>query len=214
VGSTVLRSFEDFAAHYQLTEDQRTALRTYDAELLAVSAHTNLIARGTIPERWSRHYQDSAQLLPFLPLENARLLDLGAGAGFPGMVLRILTAERTGLRFTFCDSVQKKAAFLRQAAAKAGLPDVQVVDQRAETALRGERFDVVTARAVTSLSQLLALAGPLLAPGGMLIAPKGRRAQVELDEASEDWSFDLERHPSETDAEASILIMRNLEARR
>ncbi|MCQ8183813.1 16S rRNA (guanine(527)-N(7))-methyltransferase RsmG [Parvularcula maris] len=208
-----MRDLEGFAALHNATDRQVEALQVYDEELLSTSAHTNLIARSTLEDRWSRHYHDSAQLLPLLPKAPYRLLDLGTGAGFPGMVLRILTMEEEGARYTFCDSVQKKAAFLSRVAEKAQLPLARIVPARAEQAFRDERFDVITARAVTNLTALLSLAAPLLATEGRLIAPKGRRAQVELDAASEDWSFDLERHDSKTDAEASILVLRNIEAR-
>jgi 16S rRNA (guanine527-N7)-methyltransferase len=164
-------------------------------------------------ERWARHYADSAQLAKFLPDQPSDLLDLGAGAGFPGVVLRILTLDRTDMRCTFCDSVQKKAAFLSRVVAEAGLPACRVVADRAERALLGQGFDVITARAVTALPKLLHLTRPLLKPDGLLIAPKGRRAQMELDEAAEEWSFRVEQYPSETDPEASVLLLRELKAK-
>jgi 16S rRNA (guanine527-N7)-methyltransferase len=208
----VLDSQESFASHYELGPSQREALRTFDRLLLETNAHTNLIARSTTEQRWERHYADSAQLLPLMPDTPFDHLDIGSGAGFPGVVLRILTMDREDTSCTFCDSVQKKAAFLSQVVTEARLPRTKVLATRLDPRRDGHGFDVITARAVTALPGLIALVAPRLKPGGMLIAPKGRRAQEELDAARKAWSFDLETVPSQTDPSATILLIREPKA--
>ena len=106
------------------------------------------------------------------------------------------------------------ASFLSRAAAAAGLQNVSVRSDRVETFDRNLTYDVITARAVTALPALLELAIPRLRPGGLMIFPKGRRAQVEVDAAQEQWSFQIESRPSLTDPEAAILLIREPKRRR
>lgn len=180
----------------------------FDRELLATSAHTNIVARSSLDSRWNRHYLDSAQIFACLPQNAACLLDIGSGAGFPGAVLAILAAgRRPQLSLTLCDSVGKKVAFLRRSVAAAGLANTNFTSKRVEALEPDHPFDVITARAVTALGGLLELAVPHLAPGGLMIFPKGRRVELELDEAREQWSFDLETRSSMTDDEARILLI-------
>ena len=139
-------------------------------------------------------------------------MDIGSGGGFPALPLAVMAAERRpDLALTLCESVRKKASFLEQAADAADLSNVTVRNVRAEALT--DRFEVVTARAVASLDKLLALAVPLLRPGGTLIAPKGRRASEELDEAKKTWRVTAKRVKSETDPDAVVLILTDMERR-
>ncbi|GGY46442.1 16S rRNA (guanine(527)-N(7))-methyltransferase RsmG [Parvularcula lutaonensis] len=205
-----LDSAEAFFAHIDASPEERARFRAYDAELIETAAHTNIVARGSLPERWERHYADSAQLWALLPNSARRLLDFGSGAGFPGMVLAILAADRVpALRLSLCDSVGKKAAFLQRVIERTGLRNVIVSNRRVENFPEHDRFDTITARAVTALPGLLDFAVPRLAEGGTMIFPKGQRAQQEVDEARERWSFDLESMASQTDPDARILLIRD-----
>ncbi|MEM6914179.1 MAG: RsmG family class I SAM-dependent methyltransferase, partial [Pseudomonadota bacterium] len=116
--------------------------------------------------------------------------------------------RRPDLRCTLCESVQKKAAFLREATKAGGLSRTSVAALRVESLQKVQRYDVITARAVTALPRLLELAIPVLAPNGTLLFPKGRRAQQELDQAKEQWSLEVETVPSTTDPDASIFVIR------
>nr|WP_269815609.1 16S rRNA (guanine(527)-N(7))-methyltransferase RsmG [Parvularcula mediterranea] len=191
------------------SEAEAERFSAYDAALVETSVHTNLVARKSLPDRWERHYADSAQLWPLLPDNAENALDFGSGAGFPGMVMAIMCEERRpALSWTLCDSVGKKAAFLAAVAQKAQLDRCQVLSGRVESLARKKAYDLITARAVTALPGLLELATPLLAIGGTMIFPKGQRAQQEVDAAREQWSFELETVASQTDRDAAILVIR------
>lgn len=187
-----------------------TRFAAFDAELVETSEHTNIVARASLPQRWERHYADAAQLWPHVQKADGPLLDIGSGAGFPGMVLAILAADRSpALHLTLCDSVGKKTAFLSRAAQRAGLENLTVTNRRVENFWPEKRYGLITARAVTALPGLLDLAVPRLLPGGTMIFPKGQRAQQEVDEARKRWSFDLESMASQTDPDARILLIRD-----
>ena len=205
-----LKSADDFYRSIEASEPERTALAAIDACFAQTAAHTNLVARSTLPERWFRHYADSAQLWPLVPDNAQTLLDIGSGGGFPGLVLGTFAEFRRGdMRCTLCESIQKKAAFLREAIHAGGLTRTSVAALRVEALPKVQHFDVITARAVTALPKLLDLAAPKLADGGTLLFPKGRRAEQELDEAREQWSLEVDQVPSATDPEASILVIRS-----
>ncbi len=201
------------ASAYGLTPAEAQRLEIYDAQLLQASSHTNLIARSTLPQRFERHYADSFQLWEHLPASAMSFLDIGSGAGFPGLLLALLAADRRpDLHLTLCDSVGKKASFLAETTQKMGLSNVSVTADRAETLRR--RFDVVAARAVTALPRLLDLAAPRVARNGLLILPKGRNSEEELAEARKRWTMNAKRVQSHTDPEATILLLSNPEPRR
>ena len=199
-------TLEDVACRFSLSKEEGAALAAFDAFFCETAAHTNLVARSTLSGRWVRHYADSLQLWPLVPDGATCLLDIGVGGGFPGIPLAILAARRRpSLRLTLVDSVGKKARFLSEAVQRLGLANADVQDARVEAL--GTRYDVVTARAVAALPTLLDLAAPRLAPGGMLIAPKGAKADQELAEARSRWRLQAKRVDSVTDPDAAILVI-------
>jgi 16S rRNA (guanine527-N7)-methyltransferase len=167
-------------------------------------ATTNLVAPATLPHIWSRHVVDSAQLVGLAPADAAIWVDLGSGAGFPGLVVAALSPERVKVHLV--ESNLKKAAFLREAARAMGI-DVAVHALRIERALAeaAGAADVVSARALAPLPALLGLAEPLLKTGAIGLFPKGRGASVELTQAAECWRFKASLHPSLTDPDARII---------
>lgn len=160
----------------------------------------NLVGASTLADPWRRHVLDSAQLAPLVPATARRLVDLGSGAGFPGLVLAAL---RPDLEVTLAESDQRKAAFLREAARAMGLSPL-VHAARLETLPAGT-FDVVTARALMKLDKL-ALLLPRLAPsGGRGLFPKGRTAKKELTEIRKIETLRATLQPSRSDPEGTIV---------
>jgi 16S rRNA (guanine527-N7)-methyltransferase len=159
----------------------------------------NLIGRADMPHAAARHLADALQLQPLIPQGTARGIDLGSGAGFPGLVL----AAATGLPFDLIEADQRKAAFLREAARVLGAP-VQVHATRIE-AVDLAPAPLVTARALAPLPRLLELAAPLLAAGGTALFPKGAGVAAELTAAARRWHMRVDQVPSHTEAGAVIL---------
>ena len=174
--------------------------------LEAANGRTNLVGSASLAEFWTRHFLDSAQLIALAP--QARLwADLGSGAGFPGLVLAILLADRPGVRIHLVDSRRLRCEFLADVVAALDLP-AQVHLGRAEaTPLCVE---VVTARALAPLPRLLALAEPSLKPGVRGLFLKGAEVDSELAEARKSWRFELTIHPSLSDPRGRILDLTEL----
>lgn len=166
-------------------------------------ATTNLVAPSTLDAVWTRHVADSAQLARLVPETASVWVDIGSGAGFPGLVV---AAMRPDMRVHLVESNAKKAAFLR-AAARAMDLDVMVHGARAEAVIGAalKSADVVSARALASLTELLGLAAQLLKTGAVGLFPKGREAVAELTEAKKSWRFEASLSPSLTDREARIV---------
>lgn len=158
-------------------------LGAYLALLLAMNEQMNLTAVSKPEDAWSRHVLDALSLAPRLldMPAGARVLDVGSGGGVPGIPLAI---ARPDVHVTLLDSTEKKVAFLRAAAAQLGLTNVEAVCGRAERVDVDEPFDVVTARAVAKLSELLPWTARFAKKGGRLLFIKGARAEIELEEAA------------------------------
>jgi 16S rRNA (guanine527-N7)-methyltransferase len=173
----------------------------------------NLIATSTLPDIWRRHVADSAQLVPLFP-EARDWVDLGSGAGFPGLVVAILLAEKS-CTVHLLESNQRKCAFLRVAVRETGAPAI-VHDGRIEATLANwrEPVDIVTARALAPLSGLLTHAAPLIHRGARAAFFKGRDFVREIEEASKYWDFDLVQHPSKTNESGVILEIRRVAAKK
>jgi 16S rRNA (guanine527-N7)-methyltransferase len=154
------------------------------AALVASSPH-NLVSRRARAELSTRHVPECVALAGLLPAGPARLLDVGSGGGFPGIVIAITRPE---LEVHLLDSTAKKTEFLAETVHELGLGNVTVHTGRAEELARGElrsSFDLITARAVAALDRLLAWTVPFLAPEGVLYAVKGERWRDELERATE-----------------------------
>jgi len=181
-------------------------LETYAALLVKWQAKINLVGPATLPDLWRRHFLDSAQLLPLLPAGSGTLADLGSGAGFPGLVLAIMTDWRVHL----VDSDQRKCAFLRQVALDCGVLDRVTIHAKRIEQVTGIAADVVTARACAPLDELLGLAAPHLGENGTALFLKGAQAEEELTQAERRWTMRLERRASLSDAAGSILTITDL----
>lgn len=186
----------------------RETLSRLDA-LVALLDHwaprINLVAPSTLRDVWSRHIDDSLQLLEAHAPLAGPWVDLGSGAGFPGLVV---AAARPDIAVTLVESDHRKCAFLTAATHAMGL-SCAISPTRAEI-LPAISAHVVSARALAPLPRLLPLAAPLLAPGGVLLAAKGRTAVHEVSEARQEWCMTLRSVPSRTAPDAVILVITDL----
>lgn len=187
------------------------ALETFLGCLVKWSAKTNLVSAADQGRLWQRHVLDSLQLVALAQGAGPRWIDLGSGAGFPGLVVAIARNAEEGGPVTLVEANRKKAAFLAAAIAETGAR-ASVRPIRAES-LPQEAYDVVSARALAPLPTLLSLARRFCGPSTLGLYPKGREADAEVTAARERYAFDLTRHPSSSDPEATILAVRALAMR-
>ncbi len=170
----------------------------------------NLIGARTASDIWDRHIIDSAQIYPLAPKNFSHWADFGSGAGFPGIVIAILSAQNNpDATVSLVESDHRKAVFLRTAARVLELR-VQVLAERVEN-LSPLNADVISARALGTLVMLIKLSHPHLTPGGVAIFPKGRRALEEIAAAEVTWLFDHDATPSMTDPDARILRIERIQ---
>jgi 16S rRNA (guanine527-N7)-methyltransferase len=179
--------------------------------LIAWQKHTNLVARSTVPVIWTRHVADSLQLLDLAPQAKV-WVDLGSGAGFPGIVIACALAGTEGAKVHLVESIGKKATFLREAA-QVTIAPATIHAMRIEDFVdkAPESIDVVAARALAPLPKLLTLAYPLLKKGALGLFPKGQDVASELTEAAKYWKIEHSLIRSRTDEKAQILVVRHLE---
>jgi 16S rRNA (guanine527-N7)-methyltransferase len=174
----------------------------------------NLVAAGTLAEVWTRHVADSLQLLEHAP-DFREWVDLGSGAGFPGLVVAIASRSRPQRHFTLVESNNKKAAFLRAAIRESG-SNATVAAERIEAhapKMAGSA-DIVSARALAPLPKLLALAAPYLHAESAMICPKGQDYVQEIGAASQSFDFDVVDYESATDSGGRVLILSHLRPKR
>ena len=205
---------ESFAEAFNVPHETILRLTRYAAQLTHWQKSINLVARSTLPELWSRHFADSAQLRSLAP--DARLwLDLGSGAGFPGLVVAILQTDVPDFRMDLVESNAKKCAFLAEVARATEAPvDIHAmrIEQLPEKA-QSLRPDVVSARALAPLPRLLELAEPFFGEGTRGLFLKGRGTEAEIEAAKAGWNFTLRRHRSLTADDALIVEVANLQRR-
>ena len=177
-------------------------LTTYVAVLDKWRQRINLIGPGSVDDIWRRHVLDSAQAWPQIAEADGPLLDLGSGAGLPGLIFSILGASNV----TLVDSDQRKAVFLREAVRAAGVKP-RIVAQRFDAALSNEAgsYDVVTARAVASIAKLMPILRKALKPEGYALLLKGAQAEKELTEAQKSWTLRYALTPSITGGGGQIV---------
>lgn len=197
------------AALLPLTPAVRDRLEAYVALVRRWQEVKNLVAPSTLPVIWSRHVADSAQALLAAPMAR-RWLDLGSGAGFPGLVTAILIADEPGAAVTLVEANGRKAAFLMAVARELKLP-VKVISERIESVAQRHAdigaVDAVSARALAGLPQLLAYAEPWLAAGALGVFHKGQDFGNECQDATHAWVFDLVKHPSRIEADSVVAVL-------
>lgn len=170
----------------------------------AETRQQNLVARSTLGDFWTRHIFDSAQLCAYAQ-PGSRWLDIGSGAGLPGVVIALLTNDPV----TLVEPRKLRAAFLQRCVDELALDAVEVIPAKVEKL--DERFDAITARAVASIDVLLGLSHRLSHAKTRWILPKGRSGAIELAEAKHNWQGRFRTVPSVTDEEAVIVLAEGIE---
>lgn len=178
-------------------------IEIYVRMLTEWQAAINLVAPSTLPHIWERHILDSAQIYPLIRPGEA-VIDLGSGGGLPAILLAILGAEHV----TMIESDQRKCVFLREVSRETSLGNVTILNKRLEQ-VDSIKASVVTARALASLSQLVAWATPLLAPQGRMVFLKGQDYQAEIDVLSGAFNGKIDLIQSITDDKAKIVVLQN-----
>jgi 16S rRNA (guanine527-N7)-methyltransferase len=204
---------EAFREVFAVSRETLDRLATYEALLKTWQRTINLVAPSTLGDIWHRHFADSAQLVPLAP-PNAKIwVDVGSGAGFPGLVAAIMLAENGQCRVVLVESDSRKAAFLSEVARKTGVA-VEIVAARIEKIATQDKFgaiDVLSARALAPLDKLLELVAPMFSANTTALLLKGRDAFLEIEDAQKHWKFDAALTPSLTEREAQVVAIRNLQ---
>lgn len=181
-------------------------LKHYQRLLEVWQKKLNLVSPLSLSDGWNRHFVDSYQLLSYLPPDARSLIDLGSGAGFPGLVLAILKRETLSVSLVEADF--KKCMFLEIVSRETTSP-VTILNSRIED-LEGIQGDIITARGLSPLSQLLNYAFPVMNEKSVGLFLKGKEVDKEIEEARKKWEFDLEIYPSLTDCKGRILRIEHL----
>ncbi len=200
---------EQFAAAADVSRETFQRLKAMDVVLIDWSSRHNLIARSTIEDRWRRHYLDSVQLVPLLPAGVKTLVDLGSGAGFPGLILAAMLAEKD-VHVTLIESTGKKAAFLLAAGEAMGLANLKVIPARIEAVVLPSPPDIITARALARLDKLLRYGHGIGGKNTRYFLLKGQDVADELTDATKSWHMEVIPHRSVTDPGATILEIAKL----
>jgi 16S rRNA (guanine527-N7)-methyltransferase len=204
-------------AMFDVSRETTARLDRFVRLLLTWQRRTNLIANSTIPTLWVRHVADSLQLLDLAPPSAARppvWVDLGSGAGFPGLVIACVFADLPGACVHLIESNGKKVAFLRAAVNETGAAAVVHAGRIEDIGpTLASDAHVVTARAVAPLNELLMLVAPILKKGAQALLPKGQDVEIELTEATKYWNIKAEIVPSRTSPTGRIVVVREVSKR-
>ena len=187
-------------------------VQSYLGVLDAWRDRINLIGPGEGRHLWRRHVLDSLQLVGQIPGDATKIVDLGSGAGFPGLLIACAMAERSGVSVTLVEKSVRKSQFLQAAIAEVGLP-ARVTNVRIEEAPH-ERYDLLTARALAPLPKLLGYADVWLKPSGKALLMKGKDTAAELEEARADWTFEMSDRASLSSPEGRVLEISSISPRR
>ena len=179
-------------------------LQVYNSLLCRWNRVVNLVGQSTLKDSWARHFGDSAQIFAPIYELKGRLVDLGAGAGFPGLVLAIMGIENV----TLVESDGRKCRFLKEVANQTKTK-VTILNQSIE-ALSGESYDVIVSRALAPLDKLLSYSSKILSDKGVCFFLKGKSLDQEVINARKYWHFDLEKIPSKTSCDGWVIKVKHI----
>ena len=189
---------------FDVSRETMAALDAFAQLVRTEAARHNLVSATTLPHLWQRHFVDSAQLLRFAPSATASWIDLGSGAGFPGLIVAALHNGPV----TLVEERRLRIDFLRHAAEVLAVK-VEILAGRVERVPR-RAFDVISARAFAPLPRLLDLGTRFSTGNSVWILPKGRNAQSELEAIRPSWQGEFRLEPSLTDEDARIIVARGV----
>ena len=195
---------EDFARVTGTGPETVQKIERFVALLEKWQSKKNLVGKSTLPDVWHRHVLDSAQLAPLIADTKGKIADIGSGAGFPGLILAIVTGRNVHL----IDSDMGKCAFLAEAA-RVTEATVTIINRRIES-VTDIKFSVVIARAVAPLVDLIGLAKRIMEPNGTCFFLKGQKVSEELTKALKSWKMIVTRIPSVTDKNATVLKLESI----
>ena len=187
-------------ASFDVSRETMAALERFAALLRDEAGRQNLVSAASLDQLWQRHIADSAQLLRFVPDDRGSWIDLGSGAGFPGLIVAALHRGPV----TLVEERRLRVEFLHRAAAALGV-EVEIVAAKVER-VAPRRFDVISARAFAPLGRLLELGTSFSTEKSLWVLPKGRNAESELEAVSASWQGDFRLEQSLTDADARIIL--------
>lgn len=199
---------EAFLKDTGVSRETLERLKNYAALLEKWQARINLVGPATLPHLWQRHMLDSAQLIPLAPAPaKPRVwIDLGAGAGFPGLVIAIMTGDEVHL----CEANTKKCVFLREVVRTTGCRNVTIHNRRIEE-IEPFAADIIVARAFAPLPKLLEYAAPFFDENTVGLFLKGQYVDDELTEATKYWNISTDQLPSRSDDTGKILKVRSVQ---
>lgn len=198
------------ALGFDVSRETYQRLAGYHDLLVQWSKTHNLIGPKEREHIWDRHFLDSLQIWPLVSNEET-LLDIGSGAGFPGLVIACMAMDQAGPKCILVEANAKRCAFLRHVTNSLGL-NVEVLNQRIEDVSR-ETVDVVTARAVADLSKLVEMSAKWLENGAKAVFLKGQTHDDELTETRRYWNFKVDLTPSKSDSFGAVLCLSEVRTR-
>lgn len=200
---------ENVIEKYNVSRETICKLKSYEASLKEWQNKFNLVSNNSLNDAWNRHFIDSLQLIKYIPEQAKILYDFGSGAGFPGMVIAIALKEKLpNLKVTLIESIKKKTLYLNTVQNLCGV-DVSIINDRIEK-LKLSKADVITSRAMCNLSDLLKYSYGLTKKETVMIFPKGKTYNEELEMARKTWKFNCQIETNEVSKDGVILIITNL----
>lgn len=199
--------YDAFCDHHVVSRETFDRLKQYHSLLIKWQSHINLISPNTIPDIWSRHILDCCQLYSLIEHKDDVVVDMGSGAGLPGLILAILGCSQMHL----IESDLRKTQFLKEASRELGL-STTIHHGRIES-VRIDSVRTITARALKPLPQLLAWAHPLTAANTICLFPKGKNYATEMEDARKSWHFESLIQPNTVDNSGIVLIVKQIKPR-
>ena len=195
---------EEIIKKFLLTKGEEILIEKYLKLMSNYNAHTNLVGKSTLINPWLSHILDSLQITPLIKNKNKSILDMGTGAGLPGVVLSICGYRN----ITLIDSNGKKIKFIKNVNVELGIEMKPILGRLEE--FNNLRFDIITSRALANLDGLFTYSQKFIKKNTVLIFLKGKTVNEEINYAKQNWSFDLVKQQSISDKRGSLLIIKNL----